>query len=75
LLVDFLCIFDETLQQRWWRVAEELTQIVEDELSVRPVVPSVTFEDSHRDSCRSKRPRNSAELWASQRVRWGERGI
>jgi len=38
LLMDLLSVFDQSLQQRRWRVAEILTEFVEDELGVRPVV-------------------------------------
>jgi len=44
LLMDLLCVFDQSFQQRRWRVSEILTKFVKDKLGVRPGVISATAE-------------------------------
>jgi len=47
VLVDFPCVFDQPLQQRRWRVAEILTEFVENELGVRPEGRRPVFRWKH----------------------------
>jgi len=42
--MDLLCVFDQSFQQRRWRVSEILTKFVKDKLGVRPGVISATAE-------------------------------
>jgi len=47
LLVNLLCIVDQPLQQRRWRVAEVLIEFVEDNLGVRPEGRRPAFRRKH----------------------------
>ena len=47
MLMDLLCVFDQPLQQRRWRVAKVLTEFVEDELGVRPEGRRPAFRRKH----------------------------
>ena len=47
MLMDLLCVFDQPLQQRRWRVAKVLTEFVEDELGMRPEGRRLAFQRKH----------------------------
>ena len=45
--MDLLCVFDQPLQQWRWRIAEVITEFVEDELGVRPEGRRLAFWWKH----------------------------
>lgn len=46
--MEFLCVFDQPLQQRRWRVVEMLTQSVEDELACDRAMPNANDQTGGR---------------------------
>jgi len=47
LLMDLMCVFDQPLHQRRWRVAKVLAEFVEYEMGVRPEGRRLMFRREH----------------------------
>ncbi|ELY63196.1 hypothetical protein C490_16406 [Natronobacterium gregoryi SP2] len=45
--MDLLCVVDQSVEQRWRRVAEMFAKFVEDELGVRPKGRRPAFRREH----------------------------